>query len=161
MYLYWYEPTLVTICDQAGREMYTAEQDQAEVPRVPLEITRLSKFPFGVEEDTEGALETVLIYLPVQARAWTLYETFIEHASWMFCPLKREEMVEEIITPIYKAMKERQTSGSKAIQSISPHKLAVLFLLFAIGALVDLTQEACEFLRCSMNTSSSFAIYIR
>jgi hypothetical protein len=79
----------------------------------------------------------------------------------MFCPLKREEMVEEIITPIYKAMKERETSGSKAIQSISPHKLAVLFLLFAIDALVDLTQEACEFLRCSMNTSSYFAIYIR
>ena len=69
----------------------------------------------------------------------------MEHASWIFRPLKRDEMIDEIISPVYKAMKDKQTSGSNAIQSISPHKLAVLFIVFSVGAQLDLTLEPCEF----------------
>jgi hypothetical protein len=138
--------THVTI--QAGAEMDMSALEHDQTPRVSAEITGLSKFPFGAEEPTGVTLDLLLNYLPPQPRAWSLYETYMEHASWIFRPLKRDEMIDEILSPIYKAVKERQTSGSSAIESISPHKLAVLFLVFTLGALVDLTLEPCRFSYC-------------
>jgi hypothetical protein len=124
-------------------DMSALEHDQTS--RVPAEITELLKFPFGAEEPTGVTLELILTYLPPQPRAWSLYETYMEHASWLFRPLKRDEMVDEILSPIYKAVKEKKMYGLRAIESISPHKVAVLFLVFTLGALVDLTLEPCKF----------------
>lgn len=124
-------------------DMSALEHDK--IPRVSAEITGLSRFPFGSEEPAAAKLDLILRYLPSQPRAWSLYETYMEHASWIFRPLKRDEMIDEIISPVYKAMKDKQTSGSNAIQSISPHKLAVLFIVFSVGAQLDLTLEPCEF----------------
>jgi hypothetical protein len=116
-----------------------------KTPRVSAEIIGFSKFPFGAEEPTGITLELILSYLPSQPRAWSLCETYLEYASWIFRPLRREEMIDEILSPVYKAMKHKQTSGSSAIESISPHKLAVLLLVFTLGALVDLTLEPCKY----------------
>jgi hypothetical protein len=127
-------------------DMSAVEDD--EMPRVSAEITRLLKFPFGAEDATENTLDAILNHLPPQPRAWSLYEVYEEHASWIFAPLKREEVIDDILSPIYKAVKEKQTSGSSAIESISRHKLAVLFFIFALGALVDLTLEPCKLPRC-------------
>ena len=125
--------------------------------RVSAEITQFSGFPFGTER---VSLALILNYLPSQPRAWSLYETYLEHASWVFRPLKREEMIDEILSPVYKAMKDRQTSGSNAIESISPHKLAVLFLVFTLGALVDLTLEPCKFSHCLSRNQRTLFYYI-
>jgi hypothetical protein len=127
-------------------DMSALEHDMT--PRVSAEIIALSKFPFGAGEPTGVTLDLILSYLPPQQRAWSLYETYIEHASYIFRPLKREEMIDEILSPVYKAMKDKQTYGSRAIESISPPKLAVLFLIFTLGALVDLTLEPCKFSYC-------------
>jgi hypothetical protein len=124
-------------------DMSNVEYD--ETPQVSVEIAGLSKFPFGVEDTTGTALEMISDHLPSQLRAWSLYEAYIEHASSVFCPLKRDEMIDDFLSPIYKSVKEKQGSGSSAIQSISPHRLAVLFLIFGLGALVDLTLEPCKF----------------
>jgi hypothetical protein len=116
-----------------------------EVPQLSLELTRLSNaFPFGAEGNAEKALDLLFNHLPSQPRAWSLCETYMEHAAWVFRPLKRDEIVNDVLSPIYKAQKERQTSGSTSTHNISSHRLAVLFLVFALGALVDLTLEPCE-----------------
>ena len=128
-------------------DMAAVENDK--VSRVSTEITGLSGFPFGTGESTEVSLHLILSHLPSQQRAWGLYEAYVEHAACMFRPLKRDEMVDEILSPVYKAMKDGQTSGSQAFESISPHKLAILFLVFALGALVDLTLEPCKHSYCS------------
>jgi hypothetical protein len=133
---------------QAGSEMDMSALEHDKTPRVSAEITGLSRFPFGFEEPTRARLELILGYLPPQPRAWSLYETYMEHSSWIFRPLKRDEMIDEILSPIYKYMKDKQTFGSSAIESISPHKLAVLFLVFTLGALLDLTLEPCKFSYC-------------
>jgi len=80
--------------------------------------------------------------LPPQTRASSLCETYLEHNSWAFRPLKRDEIMEEIISPVYKALRDRQATG-EPISSFSPHKLSVIYLIFALGALVDLTLEPC------------------
>ena len=123
--------------------MSSSEHDK--ISQVSPEITGLSRFPFGSGEPTAETLELILSYLPPRPRAWSLYETYMEHASWIFRPLKRDEMIDEIMAPVYKAMKDKQISGSNAIESISPHKLAALFLVFSVGAKVDLTLEPSKF----------------
>ena len=51
-------------------------------------------------------------------------------------------MFGDFLAPIYKAKKDREASTGQAINQISPHKLAFLFLVFAEGALTDLTLPA-------------------
>ncbi|KNZ79894.1 hypothetical protein J132_08552 [Termitomyces sp. J132] len=112
---------------------------------VSPEISQLSSsFPFTAPnspEKYEKALDILFGYLPSQPRAWSLCETYMEHASWAFRPMKRDEIVDEILSPIYKSMRERRATDSPGPHTIFPHKLAVLFLVFALGALVDLTLE--------------------
>lgn len=118
-----------------------------EIPTVSPEISRLSHaFPFGTEGNAEKAMDLLFNYLPSQPRAWSLCETYMEHAAWSFRPIKRDEMIDEILSPTYKALKGRQAGGENenALHTVSSHKLAVLFLVFALGALVDLTLEPCE-----------------
>ncbi|KAG6891283.1 hypothetical protein C0992_009475 [Termitomyces sp. T32_za158] len=112
---------------------------------VSPEISQLSSsFPFTAptsSEKYERALDVLFGYLPSQPRAWSLCETYMEHASWAFRPMKRDEIIDETLSPIYKSMKERRSTDSPGPHIIFPHKLAVLFLVFALGALVDLTLE--------------------
>lgn len=135
---------LTSVFGQTGAEMDMSALEHDQTPRVSAEITGLSRFPFAIEESTGVTLELILNHLPPQPRAWSLYETYMEHASWIFQPLRREEMIDEILSPVYKAMKDKQTNSPSAIESISPHKLAVLFLIFTLGALVDLTLDPCK-----------------
>lgn len=89
-------------------------------------------------------LDQLFDHLPSQPRAWSLCETYMEQASWAFRPIKRDEIIDDILTPTYKALKERRATGSLGAHNVSSHKLAVLFIVFALGALVDLTLEPCE-----------------
>lgn len=98
-------------------------------------------FPSGNETMQETTMSALLANLPERLRAWSLCETYIEHAGWMFRPLLREEIVNDVLTPIYKLVQEA-TPDEPA--SISPHKLAVLYLIFAMGALLDLTLEPSQ-----------------
>lgn len=124
-------------------EMTCAEDDY---PPIPLEVARLSNsFPFTADGSVnwEKALDTLIDHLPERPRAWALCETYLEHASWSFRPIQRDEIVDDILTPAYRCAKERKNGAVIAAQIISSHKLAVLFILFAIGSLVDLTLEPC------------------
>ncbi|PBK72608.1 hypothetical protein ARMSODRAFT_931276 [Armillaria solidipes] len=125
----------------ADMEMTCAEDDY---PPIPLEVARLSNsFPFTADGSVnwEKALDTLIDHLPERPRAWALCETYLEHASWSFRPIQRDEIVDDILTPAYRCAKERKNGTVTAAQIISSHKLAVLFILFAIGSLVDLTLE--------------------
>ena len=140
----YYQMKLPHAFGQAGAEMDMTAVENDKASRVSTQITGLSRFPFGTGQPTGVSLGLVSSHLPPQQRAWALYEAYMEHAACMFRPLKRDEMIDEILSPVYKAMKDKQSSGSHPIESISPHKLAILFLVFALGALVDLTLEPCK-----------------
>lgn len=112
---------------------------------VSLEVSRLSAaFPFGSEENLDKQLEFLFDQLPAEPRAWTLCETYMEQATWAFRPIKREELIDEILSPIYKVVKDKSATGSYMLNNVSAHKLAVMFHVFSLGALVDLTLEPCE-----------------
>jgi len=89
----------------------------------------------GVIEDI---LETLLSLLPPYPRASTLCETYMEQAAWMFRPILRDELFDDILAPIYKIYRERKEGVRMNLSNLS-HTLALLYLVFAQGALMDLT----------------------
>ncbi|KAJ6599161.1 fungal-specific transcription factor domain-containing protein [Mycena vulgaris] len=127
----------------AAMEMASSHDDE-EFPPLSVEIARLSNsFPFSAGGPPGRALDLLFDYLPEQPRAWSLCETYMEQCSWQFRPLNREEIIDEFLTPIYKSLRERKNwkSENDFPHTILPHRIAVLFMLFALGALVDLTLE--------------------
>ncbi len=97
----------------------------------------------------DAILDKLESMLPPQPRAWALCEVYIEHFTWWFRPVKRDELINDILIPIYKA--RGQTDSDKksylpqhAPDNRCPHLLAVLFFVLAVGSLVDLTLPACS-----------------
>ncbi|KAJ7179223.1 hypothetical protein C8R46DRAFT_1324183, partial [Mycena filopes] len=129
----------------AGAELeMSSSVDEEEFPMLNVEIARLSNsFPFSAGGAPGRSLDLLFDYLPEQPRAWSLCETYMEQCAWQFRPISREEMIDDFLTPIYKSLRDRRNWNSEAEfpHTVSPHKIAVLFMLFALGALVDLTLE--------------------
>ena len=46
------------------------------------------------------------------------------------------------MTPLYKLSKQSAGANIETLPTVSPHRLAILYIIFAIGSLVDLTQPA-------------------
>lgn len=117
-----------------------AEED---IATLTAEISKLNiTFPFAQnpEQNTE-TLNFLIDQLPPRARGSTLVETYFEHAAWLFSPLLRDELMEEFFTPIYKLVKANKDSGGVTLDEVPPHRLAVLFGIFSIGSLMDLTLK--------------------
>ncbi|EPQ52220.1 hypothetical protein GLOTRDRAFT_28919, partial [Gloeophyllum trabeum ATCC 11539] len=87
--------------------------------------------------DARQVLQALEASLPPITRAWSLCEAYYEYSAF-FRPVKRDEFVDHFMTPLYAALRENAEPGS--IAERMPHKLAVVYLLFAMGALMDLTQ---------------------
>jgi hypothetical protein len=120
------------------------DEEDDESPQLSGDISRLSNlFPIAADGswNVDQCLDMLNEYLPQQPRAWSLCETYFEQASWSFCPIKRDEVIDEILSPVYRSFKGRQESTSENSHAVTPHKLATLFLIFALGTLVDLTLE--------------------
>jgi hypothetical protein len=102
---------------------------------LPLEINQCyQSFPFAppgvITSVVQSSIES---FLPPMERAIALCDTFLEHLSWMFHIVSRQQMVRELIPLIYK----RDLNGSK----YGPHDLALMLIVLGIGTLVDLEQE--------------------
>lgn len=80
--------------------------------------------------------EMIEAQLPGWERACTLCETFTEQAAWLFRGVTRSQLIDEMLPTMYG---KEATVPSEDYSG--PHDLALLFLVFAVGALVDLTQE--------------------
>jgi hypothetical protein len=118
------------------------EQSQLKVTPSMMRIATTFPFSSGYAPNSElyrQSMNILFSCLPPRPRAWALCETYLEQASWIFRPLKRDELIDDVLTPIYNAKKEREDPNSEGPHDISSHKMAVLFMIFAQGALVDLT----------------------
>lgn len=77
--------------------------------------------------------------LPSYERATALVETYLQHLSWFFRPVKRDQIMEELIPTFYKQRASVDTSESEA--GLEAHQLALLFGVFAAGSAGDMTME--------------------
>ncbi|KZP21367.1 hypothetical protein FIBSPDRAFT_825911 [Athelia psychrophila] len=95
-------------------------------------------------ETYENAMTMLFACLPPRPRAWSLCEIYLEHASWHVHLATRQDLIEDHLTPVYNAKKEREDPAfdSESYTQIAPHKFAFLYLIFAQAVLVDLTLPA-------------------
>ncbi|KAH7909940.1 fungal-specific transcription factor domain-containing protein [Hygrophoropsis aurantiaca] len=106
-------------------------------PGLPQELTMFSQaFPFTPMGPVATVRELIEGHLPKFERANYLAETYLTQAAWLFRGVARDQIVDELL-PIY----YRRGHTGPADEHKSAHDLALLFLIFAIGALVDLAQE--------------------
>ncbi|KAJ6573398.1 hypothetical protein DFH09DRAFT_1457350 [Mycena vulgaris] len=81
--------------------------------------------------NAEQALTQLFVRLPSKLRASQLCEAYFENGCWSGTPIMRDELV-ELLAQVY-------SSFSAPDPACSVHQVAVLYGVFALGALVDLT----------------------
>ncbi|KAI0795508.1 hypothetical protein C8Q75DRAFT_454329 [Abortiporus biennis] len=96
-------------------------------------------FPFAPRAVPSGpAREIIEQMLPPWNRAEELCVLFMEHLSWMFQIVSLNYLTKELLPTIYFS---HLTTRRPRPQCYSAHDLALLLIVLAVGALVDLNQE--------------------
>ncbi|TCD68014.1 hypothetical protein EIP91_011625 [Steccherinum ochraceum] len=109
-------------------------------PPLSGEMIRFSSaFPFTPVGPANAVLEIIEGHLPTWERACHLSEAYIEHAAWLFRGVSKEQLLLEMLPSVYR----RPLPDGAAVKDDynGPHDYALLYLIFAIGALLDLNQE--------------------
>ncbi|THH34114.1 hypothetical protein EUX98_g33 [Antrodiella citrinella] len=139
-----------TVGQQLNDSSDSSDEHELEVVELDDDFENMSiTFPLTIVQDgTDEILHRLEGELPPRERAWALCEAYLAHFSWSFRPIKRDELVNEILSPIYKTVGDFNNNGGYHPKSgcggRCPHLLAVLFNILAIGALVDLTLQPCN-----------------
>ncbi|KAJ7849361.1 hypothetical protein B0H14DRAFT_869301 [Mycena olivaceomarginata] len=118
------------------------DPDAEDVPRTFTAMT--DSFSVGFRGttawDPHNALVQLFSHLPAKSRAWALVELYFENGCWSGTPIMRDEHV-ELLALVYARFNAADSRGSGAVlaPTCSVHQLAVIYGVFALGALVDLT----------------------
>lgn len=139
--------TYMQTFDPAELHLEDMSEPEPELPCLDHELANLSiTFPLNVIQDgADVILSKIEKHLPPHPRAWALCEAYLEHFTWWFRPIKRDELIDEFLTPIYKCVADPTARAYLPGQETRcPHRLAVLYFVLAVGALVDLTLPACN-----------------
>ncbi|KAF8159162.1 fungal-specific transcription factor domain-containing protein [Crassisporium funariophilum] len=153
--------------EKADDEGEDYSDDDPDDPPVSMdrfvEVEKLADlFPFTSKNRSKRrGLELLETFLPSYTRALKLCDSYINHAAYFFRPIKRDELLGVLLPAIYAAAEERKKtnfedvpsprsdfedpntnenlgSGSPGIPKTTPHALASLYFIFALGALLDL-----------------------
>ncbi|KAF9224781.1 hypothetical protein BS17DRAFT_49346 [Gyrodon lividus] len=113
----------------------STDSQESDASHLPSEINIFYKaFPFtpsGIP--AEPVQEMIESYLPPLPRATSLCETFLKSLSWMFNIVSRQQVLDVLVPSVYKRAGGKTTEP----RTYDPHDLALLFVVLAIGALVD------------------------
>ncbi|KAH8110513.1 hypothetical protein DFH11DRAFT_1547404 [Phellopilus nigrolimitatus] len=141
---------------------------------LPKQATQLSRsFPFApVNLPVDEIQALIEEKLPSYERASALVEAYLENLSWFMRPIDREQIMEELIPTIYKkrytsysinsnsctvsntnspvsTASSSETPAESSAQAhlqrhTDPHALALLLVVFAAGAVADMTLPPCN-----------------
>ncbi|GLB39771.1 putative fungal specific transcription factor [Lyophyllum shimeji] len=98
--------------------------------------------PLGTPAEVQSLIES---HLPLRSTANQLAETYLAHMLWVFPNVSRGLLMEDMLPNIYRRVgltengRERENTatdtGMEGLEYSGPHDLALLFMVFAIGAL--------------------------
>ncbi|KAF7364349.1 Zn(2)-C6 fungal-type domain-containing protein [Mycena sanguinolenta] len=97
-------------------------------------------FPFSDQNlnwDVDQALDQLFAHLPLEQRAWHLCDIYYRNGGWTGMPVLQSQTI-ELLSLIYHNIGTEDDGQGSA----TAHQMAVLFLVFALGALVDLDLPA-------------------
>ncbi|KAH8826488.1 hypothetical protein DL96DRAFT_1816810 [Flagelloscypha sp. PMI_526] len=102
-----------------------------------------TQIPVGSPLSMESFVSTILRDLPPKNRAWTLCRSYYEGFPMYTMPIQQTELVQGYLRPIYKYLEDSRANQNLALPltALHPHRCALVFFTFALGAWLDLTQE--------------------
>lgn len=113
-------------------------------PPINGELTRFSASfpltPLGAPSEVQELIEQ---YLPRWERATHLCETYLANAGWLFRGVTRQQLILEMLPVVYRRPIAVGTSVA-SVDYTGPHDLALVFLVFALGALLDSAQDVAS-----------------
>ncbi|KAF7966860.1 hypothetical protein HWV62_36691 [Athelia sp. TMB] len=116
-------------------------RDSKSPSSLPEELTLFShSFPFTPMGPADAVQELIEGHLPPWDHAIYLTNSFIERAGWLFRTVSREQIQDEML-PAFYHRPSPSTSPGPLTEYTGPHDLSLLFMVFSVGALVDLRQE--------------------
>ncbi|PPQ65877.1 hypothetical protein CVT24_011208 [Panaeolus cyanescens] len=102
-----------------------------------LPIAKVSKDHVELVKDNPG-LRNLCWYLPPADRALHLRSTFYTHAAWMYNPINMETFDTEVYSHFYSPTDTASVNDEPYVA----HRLSLMFIVLAIGALMDTTLPA-------------------
>ncbi|KAI9440996.1 hypothetical protein H4582DRAFT_1940839, partial [Lactarius indigo] len=119
--------------DSAGSPSQTTESDSSR-SSLPLHLQRFSEsFPFTPTGTVKQNIDTIRDYLPPWDLALAMAESYLANATWIFRSITRQQLINEMLPAIY----GKQTVYADDYSG--PHDLALLFSVFALGSVVDVS----------------------
>ncbi|KAJ6624997.1 fungal-specific transcription factor domain-containing protein [Mycena sp. CBHHK59/15] len=103
-------------------------------------LTRAAAFPISpvVPPTHEGeSLRGLFWYLPPGARAAELRDIYFTHAAWMYAPISPESFETEVYMQFYDP-----NAGPPSDEPLLAHRLSLMFIVLAIGSLMDTSEPA-------------------
>ncbi|KAJ7453960.1 hypothetical protein B0H11DRAFT_265925 [Mycena galericulata] len=102
-------------------------------------LTRAAAFPISpVAPPHEGeSLRALFWYLPPGAKAAALRDIYFTHAAWMYAPISPESFEAEVYSQFYDP-----SATPPGDQPLYAHRLSLMFIVLAIGALMDTSEPA-------------------
>jgi hypothetical protein len=135
---------------RAGEEADGPSDDDQDTTPLDmfLEVENLANlFPFTAKgRPNNNGLHHLETFLPSQERARQLCHSYTNHATFFFRPIKSEELLDVLFPSIYNGMANRKQNASEGgvnddyVDFNTPHALATLYFVFALGCLLDLTR---------------------
>lgn len=96
-------------------------------------------FPFTPMGRTADVQEMIRGHLPSYDRALNLCNTYFEQHSWLFRGVTSGQLVDEMLPVIY-----HKRPAQHGEDYAGPHALALLFIIFAVAALVEDDPSAAQ-----------------
>ncbi|KXN81523.1 hypothetical protein AN958_04460 [Leucoagaricus sp. SymC.cos] len=106
---------------------------------LPAEILkRASMFPIStLAQGDNNSLQSLLWYLPSPGTAYELRTIYYTHAAWMYNPISMDTFDTQVHSTFY-----HSGTNQLADESALPHKLSLLFMVLAIGSLMNTSLPA-------------------
>ncbi|KAI6041873.1 fungal-specific transcription factor domain-containing protein [Pisolithus marmoratus] len=113
--------------------------DSARDSRSPEEVENfVPDLPCKPAPSTPN-IEQLVSCLPTGEEARHLTDVYLEQANWLFQSVSKDQMLLELLPAYY-------VNGASDVTQAenNPHRLGLLLLVFAIGALLDPKQKPCN-----------------
>ncbi|KAF8519663.1 hypothetical protein JB92DRAFT_2808469 [Gautieria morchelliformis] len=95
-------------------------------------------FPFPPETVTT-AIDDFVPLLPPFSQAVSLCEVYFDHSAWCQNPTPRDSFMTMVLNECYP-----ENRPATSLQHMSSHRLSLLFMVFALGTLMDARRPLCS-----------------
>ncbi|KAI0248759.1 hypothetical protein BJV78DRAFT_1233220 [Lactifluus subvellereus] len=125
--------------DSAGSPSQNTESsDSSKGNNLPPHLRRFSyAFPFTPVGPVKETFALIRNCLPQWEQASSMAESYLDNAAWIFRSVTRHQLINEMLPAIY-----GKRAADPPDDYSGPHDLALLFSIFALGSVLDVSLRA-------------------